>query len=110
MLKHSLEKIEKKIKLSPNIPDEKKGEYFNLLNNLNAEINKLQLSHNEQANSIKGFTKISAHEATRDEINPNLIKISLEGLSSSVKEFEVSYPRLVSIVNSMSSFLSKLGI
>jgi len=110
MLKHSLEKIEKKIKLSPNIPDEKKEEYFNLLNSLNTEINKLQLSHNEQANSIKGFTKISAHEATRDEINPSLIKISLEGLSSSVKEFEVSYPRLVSIVNSMSSFLSKLGI
>ena len=110
MLKHTLEKIEKKIKISPNIPDEKKSEYFNLLNDLNTEINKLQLSHNEQAKSIKGFTKISAHEATRDELNPNLIKIAMDGLSSSVKEFEISYPKLVGIVNSMSSFLSKLGI
>ena len=110
MLKHTLEQIKDKIELSPNIPEEKKDEYFNLLNDLNTEINKLQVLHNEQANSIKGFTKISAHEATRDEINPNLIKIAMDGLSSSVKELEISYPKLVSIVNSMSSFLSKLGI
>ena len=110
MLKHTLEKIEEKIKLSPNIPDGKKTEYFNLLNDLNLQINELQLTHKEQAKSIKGFIKISAHEATRDEINPNLIKISLDGLSSSVKEFEISYPKLASIVNSMCSFLSKLGI
>ncbi len=110
MLKHTLEQIKDKIKRSPNIPEEKKDEYFNLLNDLNTEINKLQESHNEQANSIKGFTKISAHEATRNEINPNLIKIAMDGLSSSVKEFEISYPKLVGIVNSMSSFLSKLGI
>lgn len=110
MLKHTLEKIEKKIKISPNIPDEKKIEYFELLNNLNEEINELQKTHKEQAKSIKGFTKISAYEATRNEIDPHLIKISLDGLSSSVKEFQASYPKLVGIVNSMCSFLSKLGI
>ncbi len=110
MLKHTLEKIESKIKQSPNIPYEKKKEYFELLNDLNKEINNLSKTQKETAQSIKGFTKISAHEATRDHIDPLLVKISLEGLSSSVKELHASYPKLVNTVNSICSFLSKIGI
>ncbi len=110
MLKHTLEKIESKIKQSPNIPEEKKKEYFELLNDLNSEISELNKTQKETAQSIKGFTKISAHEATRDQIDPLLVKISLEGLSSSVKELHASYPKLVNTVNSICSFLSKLGI
>ncbi|MBC2716872.1 MAG: hypothetical protein HF978_16330 [Desulfobacteraceae bacterium] len=110
MLKHTLEKIETKIKYSPNIPKDKKKEYFELLNELNADINELSKTQKETAESIKGFTKISAHEATRDQIDPNLVRISLEGLSSSVKELHASYPKLVNTVNSICSFLSKIGI
>jgi len=110
MLKHTLEKIESKIKQSPNIPADKKKEYFELLNELNSGINELSLTEKETAESIKGFTKISAHEATRDQVDPHLIKISLDGLSSSVKELHASYPKLVNTVNSICSFLSKLGI
>lgn len=110
MLKHTLERIESKIKQSPNIPEDKKAEYFSLLTQLNDEINELSKSEKEKALSIKGFTKISAHEATRDQVDPHLIKISLEGLSSSVKELHASYPRLVNTVNSICTFLSKIGI
>ena len=110
MLKHTMEKIESKIKQSPNIPEPKKKEYFALLTDLNSEINKLNKTQKETAQSIKGFTKISAHEATRDEIDPYLVKISLDGLSSSVKELHASYPKLVNTVNSICSFLSKIGI
>lgn len=110
MLKHTLEKIESKIKQSPNIPDDKKKEYFELLNELNAEINELSDDEQETAQSIKGFTKISAYEATRDQVDPLLVKISLDGLSSSVKELHASYPKLVNTVNSICSFLSKIGI
>ena len=110
MLEHTLEKIEHKIKTSPNIPDKNKGEYLALLNTLNVEINELQKNEKEKAESIKGFTKISAHEITREEIDPSLIKISIDGLSSSVKEFEASYPKLVQTVNSICDFLSKIGI
>lgn len=110
MLKHTLEQIESKIKLSPNIPDEKKKEYFSLLNELNDEINELSKTEKEKAQSIKGFTKIAAHEATRDQLDPHLIKISLEGLSSSVREMHASYPKLVNTVNSICTFLSKIGI
>jgi len=110
MLKHTIEKIESKIKQSSNIPTDKKKEYFELLNELNAGINELSETEQETAQSIKGFTKISAHEATRDQIDPLLVKISLEGLSSSVKELHASYPKLVNTVNSICSFLSKIGI
>ena len=110
MLEHTLEKIESKIKDSSNIPEDKKKEYFDLLNDLNTEINELSKTQKETAQSIKGFTKISAHEATRNEIDPNLFKISIEGLSSSVKELHASYPKLVNTVNSICTFLSKIGI
>jgi hypothetical protein len=110
MLEHTLEKIEHKIKSSPNIPDKNKTEFIDLLNALNIEISELQKSQREKAESIKGFTKISAHEATREEINPGLIKISIDGLSSSVKELEASYPKLAETVNAICDFLSKIGI
>ncbi len=110
MLKHTLEKIESKIKQSPNIPDGRKKEYFELLNALTSELNALSETEQETAQSIKGFTKISAYEATRDQVDPLLVKISLDGLSSSVKELHASYPKLVNTVNSICSFLSKIGI
>jgi hypothetical protein len=110
MLQHTLEKIENKIKDASNIPEANKTEYLELLQNLNHEINELQKSQKEKAQSIKGFTKVSAHEITRDEIDPGLIKISIDGLSSSVKEFEASHPKLVQTVNAICDFLSKIGI
>jgi len=38
------------------------------------------------------------------------LRLSLEGLSSSVGELEKSHPRLVQIVNAISNTLSNLGI
>jgi len=110
MLTHTIEKIENKIKNAPNIPDESKAEFLELLNSLNIEINELQKNQKEKAESIKGFTKVSAHEITREEIDPGLMKISIEGLSSSVREFEASYPKLVESVNAICNFLSRIGI
>jgi hypothetical protein len=110
MLQHTLETIENKIKDAPNIPEENKAEYLELLRVLNNEITALDKSQKEKAQSIKGFTKVSAHEITREKIDPGLIKISIEGLSSSVKEFEASHPRLVQTVNAICDFLSKIGI
>lgn len=110
MLKNTLEKIEAKIKQSPNIPDEKKSEYFELLKQLNNEVNELNKTDHEKAESVKEFTKVAAHESTREEINPRLFQIALDGLSSSVHEFEASHPRLVQTVNSICTFLSKIGI
>jgi hypothetical protein len=46
----------------------------------------------------------------RSEQNPQLLKLSLEGLGSSVAGFEGSHPRLVQIVNAISNTLANLGI
>lgn len=110
MLKDTLTELESKIKNSDNIPSQKKDEYLSLLKSLNSEINHLSRENREKAESISGFTNVSAHEATREEINPNLVQIAVNGLSESVKDFEASYPKLVSTVNDLCVFLSKIGI
>ncbi len=110
MLKNTLSKLEDKIKTSKNIPGDKKQEYYDLLSRLNEEINTLAETDLEKAESIKKFTKATAHEATREELNPNLLETSLEGLYESVREFRTSHPRLVDTVNEICIFLSKLGI
>jgi queuine/archaeosine tRNA-ribosyltransferase len=81
-----------------------------LLGTLKSEVAKLSQTHGEQAESIAGFTQLSAHEATRTEQNPELLKLSLDGLGSSVRGFEESHPRLVRIVNAISNTLANLGI
>ncbi len=110
MLQNTLSKLEDKIKSSKNIPEDKKQEYYDLLSRLNEDINDLAETELEKAQSIKKFTKASAHEATREELNPNLLKTSLDGLYESVQEFRNSHPRLVDTVNNICIFLSKLGI
>jgi hypothetical protein len=81
-----------------------------LVGTLKSEVAALSKTHGEQAESIAGFADLSTHEATRAEQNPRLLKLSLEGLGSSVKELEDSHPRLVQIVNAISNTLSNLGI
>ncbi len=49
-------------------------------------------------------------QAMREEKNPQLLKISLQGLSTSVEGFESSHPKLVGIVNSICLTLSNIGI
>ncbi|MGO8988369.1 MAG: DUF4404 family protein [bacterium] len=53
---------------------------------------------------------MSIHEAIRKEKNPQLLKLSLQGLSTSVERFENSHPKLVGIVNSICNTLSKSGL
>lgn len=110
MLKDTLSQLEAKIRDSENIPDDKKREYLDLLKRLYQEVGELGKTEREKAESISGFTKISAHETTRSEINPDLITIAINGLSESVKGFEASHPKLVSTVNEFLTFLSKIGI
>ena len=110
MLQQTIDKIEEKLRKAESLNEEKKSEVLNLLSTLKVEIAELSKTHNEQAESITGFAQISAHEATRQEKNPELLKLSIEGLGSSVRGFESSHPRLVNVVNDICSMLSNLGI
>jgi Domain of unknown function (DUF4404) len=110
MIEDTVSKIEAKIQGADSINEDKKRELLELLGRLKSEVATLSETHGDEAQSIAGFTEISTHEATRAEQNPELLKLSLEGLSSSVEGFEKSHPRLVQIVNAISNTLSNLGI
>jgi prefoldin subunit 5 len=110
MIEDTLHEIETRLKSSESVREERRAELLGLLTTLKSEVAELSKTHSEQAQSIAGFTNLSAHEATRTEQNPELLNLSLKGLTSSVEGFESSHPQLVRIVNSISQTLSNLGI
>ena len=110
MIKRTISEIKDRIQKASSIKEEKKSELLNLLSTLKFEVEELSKTQADHAKSITGFTDISTHEATRENKNPELLKLSIEGLSSSVKGFETSHPKLVKIVNSICFTLSNLGI
>jgi hypothetical protein len=110
MIEDTINKIEAQLKSAEAIPADRRRELLELLANLKAEVADLSQTHGEQAQSIAGFTGVSAHEATRETRNPELLDLSLQGLRSSVEGFEKTHPKLVQIVNSISNTLSNLGI
>ena len=110
MIEDTIGKIEDQVRSAEAIKEERRRELLQLLGTLKSEVAELSKTNKEQAQSIAGFTQLSAHEATRAEQNPELLKLSLQGLGSSVRGFEESHPRLVQIVNAISRTLSNLGI
>lgn len=110
MIEDTIGKIEARIQGADAIKEERRQELLQLLGTLKSEVAQLSTTHDDEAKSIAGFTEMSAHEATRAEQNPELLNLSLQGLSSSVQGFEQSHPRLVQIVNAISHTLSNLGI
>jgi len=110
MIQDHIEKIESKVQGAKGIPEETKNELMGLLSTLKSEIGDLSRTHGEDADSITRFTEVSAHEATREERKPELVKVAVQGLSSSVEGFESSHPGLVQIVNRIATILSNMGI
>ncbi len=110
MLEETISKIESKLQTTGAIKEENRSELLELVSTLKKEVAALSKTHDEQAESIAGFANVSAHEATRQEKNPELLKVSLQGLSSSVEGFEKSHPELVAIVNRICTTLSNMGV
>ena len=110
MIDKTLKELEERIKASTLISKDKKAEFLILVSKLKSEIGELAKTKAEEAESIAAFTKLSAYEATRRKKNPNLLELSLKGLSHSVKEFEVSHPKLVEGINAIATMLANMGI
>jgi len=110
MIEKTISEIEAQIAGAEAVSAERKAELLKLLGTLKTEVAALSKTHGEQADSIAGFAKVSAHEATRVDQNPELREISIRGLESSASGFEQTHPRLVQIVNAISKTLSDLGI
>ena len=82
--------------------------YF--LSVLESEVSELYESEPAHAQSIVGSIERSAAEAMRRNKNTEQLNLALEGVAASVKEFEVSHPRLVADVHCISTILANMGI
>ncbi|HEY5125052.1 MAG TPA: DUF4404 family protein [Ignavibacteria bacterium] len=110
MKQNTIEKIEEKIRVYNSLKEEDRAELLKLLETLKTEIIEFSEKQGENADSLEGFISASAHEATREQKNPTLLKLAIEGLSASVEGFEESHPKLVENVNNIASMLSNMGI
>jgi len=110
MIQETLITIEAKIRSAQALAEDNKTELLHLLTTLRTEVEELSKTERDGAESITVFTQISAHEAFRQDKNPQLLDLALEGLASSVKGFETSHPKLVESVNMICQTLSNLGI
>jgi chromosome segregation ATPase len=110
MLQDTISKIEERIRNAGALQEKSRAELLDLLGQLKSQIGPLSQTNQEQAQSIAGFTDVSAHEATRGEKNPKLLQHSLGGLQSSVADLEQSHPKLVAVVNRLTDMLSNMGI
>jgi predicted TIM-barrel enzyme len=110
MIEETLKKIETAVRNDRGVSEQKKSELLRLLGSLKTEISSLASTHAEHAESIAGFMERSTHEAVRREKNPTLLKLAVEGLAASVKDFEVSHPQLVEKVNYICTVLANWGL
>jgi hypothetical protein len=88
----------------------KKAELLRLLAELREELERLEVSHGEQAASVAHFADAAAREALRLQPSSKLRRLSIEGLSASVEDFERSHPALAQIVGEICRELAALGI
>lgn len=110
MIEETIKQIEAQIQAAESLAPERRQELVALLATLKTEAGELAKTHQEQAQSIVGYTQASTREATRAEQDPQLLNQSVETLRHSVADFEKSHPQLAQIVNSISTVLSNSGI
>jgi hypothetical protein len=106
----TMQRLKAKIEQESGLTAERKAELLRLLSTLDSEIDKLSQVDPEHAESIAGFIERSTHEATRKKKHQGLLKLSLEGLSESVKGFEQSHPTLTLNINNICASLASMGI
>ena len=110
MSKSLIERIEQKIRKSECVDKQTREDLMHLLENLRGEMSELEKTSADHAESIAGFAGAAAHEAIRNETNPQLLQLAIDGFTSSVGEVEAEHPKLVEITNSICTMLSNLGI
>jgi len=107
MIQDRIAKIEATLSNSPNIPAETRQELLALLAELKAEVGPFAATHGAEAQSITDLTGDAVEQAASGSEKS---AETLDGLASSVRDFEVSHPRLVQIVDRLALTLSNMGI
>lgn len=109
MIDTTIQRIEERLR-DANLSEENREELTQLLEQLKQELNTLSQVDEDQAKSVASFAEISSHEAMRGKTDPELLDLSLKGLSASVEKVETEQPALVKVVNSICMLLSNSGI
>ena len=110
MLEDTVKKMEDAIRKIDSLKGREKTDLLSLLSALKTEVGRLSETDQEQAHSIASLAEMAAHELTRQDKSPALLKHSVEGLALSSKGFEASHPKLVGIVNEICTMLARIGI
>jgi hypothetical protein len=110
VIPETISRIEDQLKGNNSLDAGKKQELLSLVKELKKEVDALAETHQDDARSIASFTETSVHEATRRERNEELLSHSLEGMTMSVRRFEISHPKLTGLVNAIGQTLWKIGI
>jgi hypothetical protein len=110
MIPERIAHIEETLRTAPNIPDSTRGELIALLAGLKAEIVPLATTHGDSIEQITGHADAAITAATQPGKPPGEAAQAVEGLATSVRDFEASHPRLVEIVDRLAVILSNTGI
>ena len=107
----TIRRIEQRVSKASAMQPENRDAVLDLLEQLKKQLDEVPESQRPQAESVAGFTELSAHEAIKGAAasDPGLLQIALEGLRRSVKELEDSHPDLVQVINAISTTLSNAG-
>ncbi len=110
MIPERLANIEATLRKSANIPEDTRQQLLDLVAGLKAEVAPLVATHEEHAHEIADSAQAAVEAAVRRDEQPQEAAEALEGLAASVREFEVTHPRLVAIVDRLALTLSNMGI
>jgi len=110
MIQDRIAQIEATLSNAPNIPMETRQELLKLLADLKTEVTPFATTHGAEAQSITQLTDTAVQRATSEQQRSEETAEALEGLASSVRDFEASHPKLVQIVDRLALTLSNMGI
>jgi hypothetical protein len=104
----TIENIINKINQNENLTNEQKTELVSLIDSLKKELS--NISEPQQAQEIANVTKTTVAEAIRHQKDIDLFDNSIHSLTSSAKTFETSHPDLLKTIETITLYLSDLGI
>jgi hypothetical protein len=102
--------LEAMIRENDRLTPQQKAELFTLIDTLKEEMAALATTPEGHAHRTARVTDVSAQEATRPQKPPDLLRLAIEELGTSVEVFEASNPELVHTVNKISAMLASIGI
>lgn len=110
MIDDNIRKIEARIRDSRQIGDDNRRELISLVQTLKAEVQELSKTRHDDASRIIDRTERTTALATSDANGRASLPAESDGLVDSMKEFEVTHPKLTQTVNAICNLLANMGI